>query len=118
MSIFEAIFSPPQPEPEKLNILRGEYPVRRLSAKELRHHQKQIDTATKKSDHLKLEELSAQLVLDSLVGDDGKPLSSNSGATVDKLVSAYSPSEISDAVDKVIELNYVGQTGEQDAKKD
>lgn len=115
MSVKDSLLKPtPQPT-EKVAMFGGEFPVRRLSAARVQAFIKDQTRAQEQNEYEEIVTLGAQLVLDSIVDDNGTPLSTE--VTAEQLLELYSHGQISAALDAVMDVNYLSERSKAAAKK-
>lgn len=116
MSLKSQLLSPLALAPVTVTLLGGEYPVQRLTASRLSQHDKEVKKHTKAQDGEKLNAEAAQLVLDSILDENGEPMSKS--VTAKDLMNVHTPVAINAAVGQLIKINYLGADAEDEAKKD
>lgn len=114
MSIKTQLLTPLKQTPITVTILGSEYDVTRLTTARLNSYDKQIKKHQSDNNGEKLNEESAQLVLDSMLDEDGIPLSAS--VTANDLMTAHTPTAINAAVARLIKLNFMADGAEQEAK--
>ncbi|MCG3726319.1 hypothetical protein [Vibrio cincinnatiensis] len=116
MSIKQKLLTPAPKPPVELQLLRETFLVRRLSAQLLAHYNQEFVKARTSDDSDAAVQASASLVLDSIIDEDGRPLSDS--VSPDEIIKIYDHEDLKDAVDKLMSFNFMGVTSEADAKKD
>ncbi|HDY8168867.1 TPA: hypothetical protein RQK98_004196 [Vibrio vulnificus] len=101
--------------PVTVTMLGGEFPVRRLTAARLNHHDKTVKKYQAEQNGEQLNTAAAQLVLDSILDENGQPMSES--VTPADLMAVHTPMAINAAVSKLIQVNFLGDDAEDDAKK-
>lgn len=86
-----------------VTILSGEFEIKLLTAEQITEHDKKMKAATEAQNSEKLNQATAQLIIDSLI-DDGKPVAGS--VTAKELIAAYGPMQLSDARNAIIKANY------------
>ncbi|EKO3721377.1 hypothetical protein P0F40_000832 [Vibrio metschnikovii] len=116
MSIKQKLLTPAPKPPVDLQLLRETFLVRRLSAQLLAHYNQAFVKAQTSDNGDAAVQASASLVLDSIIDEDGRPLSES--VTPDEIIKIYDHEDLKGAVDKLMSFNFMGATSEADAKKD
>ncbi|PSW53018.1 hypothetical protein [Photobacterium leiognathi] len=114
MSIKSQLLTPIKQTPISITILGGEYNVTRLTAARLNSYDKDIKKHQADNNGEKLNEASAALVLDSIIDEDGLPMSSS--VSTSDLMCVHTPTAINAAVTRLIQLNFMGEGAEAEAK--
>lgn len=115
MSIKNQLLNPAQLAPIAVTILGAEYNVRRLTTGRLNDYDKTTRKHQAAQDGEQLNATAAQLVLDSILDEDSKPMSETVSAS--ELMDAQTPGAINAAVLKLMTINYMGEDAESAAKK-
>lgn len=97
-----------------LEILGGTYTVRLLTLQQIEEFQASQTKAIKAVDTKRINDLGAELVLNSIVEGDGVALDVMSP---DDLYEKVPPLLVKKAVDEIMQLNYGSKDGVEAAKK-
>ncbi|KYO58404.1 hypothetical protein [Vibrio parahaemolyticus] len=116
MSIKSLLLTPEKPVPVTRTLLGAELELIRLSAARLSEFEKSRVKYSQEQNADKLNENTAKLVLDSIIDEHGKPMSQS--VKPGELLQAKSVAAINSAMRVVLELNYMMDSAETDAKKD
>ncbi|MDW1950437.1 hypothetical protein R7P34_12870 [Vibrio sp. 780] len=116
MKAKDLLLSPEQPVPVTRTLLGGEFKLIRLTAESLSLYDKKRQQYSEEQDADKLNENSAQLVLDSILDDDGVPMSKS--VSPKELLAVKTMTSINSATRVILTMNYMVEGSEEAAKKD
>lgn len=114
MSIKDQLLTPLAITPVTVSMLGGEFNVTRLTAARLNQFDKQVKKFQASQDGNKLNIEAAQLVLDSVLDENNTPLSATT--TADDLMVVHTPTAINAAMTRLLQLNFMSEGAEQEAK--
>ncbi|HAS6480594.1 TPA: hypothetical protein GRR64_23845 [Vibrio parahaemolyticus] len=116
MNLKSQLLNVPKLAPVTVTVLGGEFPARRLSAARLNKHDKSMHEFQATQDAEKLNKAAAQFLLDSLLDENDQPMSES--VTAEDLMEVHTMVAIQAAVNKLVQLNFLGDDAEDEAKKD
>lgn len=116
MNLKSQLLNGPKLAPVAVTVLGGEFPARRLSAARLNKHDKSMREFQTSQDAEKLNKAAAQFLLDSLLDEEDQPMSES--VTAEDLMEVHTMVAINAAVNNLVQLNFLGDDAEDEAKKD
>lgn len=116
MSIKSKLLKPVVLATLKAQILGDEFEIKRLSVARLNRYNKSIVAAQNGDTTIDVNGESAALILDSIVDEKGVPASES--VSVDEFLEAHTAKALQAAVNKIINLNFMGEKAEVEAKND
>ncbi|HBC3857015.1 hypothetical protein [Vibrio parahaemolyticus] len=116
MNAKDLLLSPEKPVPVTRTLLGGEFQLTRLTAERLSQYDKKRHKYSEEQDADKLNENSAQLVLESVLDDNGVPMSKS--VTAKELLAVKTMTSINAATRVILTMNYMVEGSEEVAKKD
>lgn len=116
MSIKALLLTPETPVPVTRTLLGGEFDLIRLPADRLSQFEQKRIQYSKEQNPDKLNENTALLVLDSIIDENGNPMSQS--VKPKELLKTKTVGAINAAMSVVLKLNYMAEGAEEAAKKD
>ncbi len=116
MSLQEKLLNPKPAKPEVISIFGGKFPVAKMTTAELSKVDKKMTELRDKSDADEITLYTASVILDSMVDEKGKKMSTSVEPSA--LLDLYDPGAINDALNALYKVNYAGLDGAEAAKKD
>ncbi|CAK2050810.1 Phage tail protein [Vibrio crassostreae] len=115
MSLKALLLTPETPVPVTRTLLGGEFELIRLPADRLSQFEKNRVKYSQEQDADKLNDNTALLVLDSIIDEDGNPMSQ--AVKPKELLKTKSIAAINAAMSVVLKLNYMADGAEEEAKE-
>ncbi|EGR2774163.1 hypothetical protein V6956_004595 [Vibrio parahaemolyticus] len=115
MSLKALLLTPETPVPVTRTLLGGEFELIRLPADRLSQFEKNRVKYSQEQDPDKLNDNTAMLVLDSIIDEDGRPMSKT--IKPKELLKTKSVTAINAAMRVVLQLNYMAEGAEEEAKE-
>ena len=116
MSIKALLLAPETPVPVTRTLLGGEFDLIRLPADRLSQFEQKRIQYSQEQNPDKLNENTALLVLDSIIDENGNPMSQF--VKPKELLKTKTVGAINAAMSVVLKLNYMAEGAEEAAKKD
>ncbi|EGQ8125751.1 MULTISPECIES: hypothetical protein [Vibrio harveyi group] len=115
MNAKDLLLSLDQPVPVTRTLLGGEFKIIRMTAERLSQYEKKRKKYSEEQDVDKLNEAVAQLVLDSILDDNGLPMSQS--VKPKELLAVKTMTSIESAIRVITAVNYMAEGSEEAAKK-